>query len=41
MTVVTYLLKSVEHMIEHDIDSTLHVLDISELYSRLNEYLPI
>ena len=39
--VVTYLLKNVEHGIEHDIlielMLSLHILDIHEIYSRFSE----
>ena len=33
--------KNVEHGIKYDIDSSLHTLDISELYKRFDEYLVI
>ena len=42
-TVATYVLKNVEHEIEHDVDSawSLHTLDVPEFYNSFKEYLAI
>ena len=42
-TVITYLLKSVKHGIEYDINMIvlIETLDIPQIYSRFDEYLAI